>query len=409
MKLPRKIAIYGSYNGTSIGDTAILLGLLSSIERLFGGEIDVNVLVMKAVGIERECRQLDIGLKVHEIVITEFAEPETFSASVTRLGQRILNRFIAPKIIKRPTLEAALKGVDHLLIGGGNLIMDLYPEAPDRLKEICDCAVRQKVAFSFIGVGAGPIDSEAGRRTLYACMKAADNVYCRDKDSLALVQKLGIKNAAEIPDLALGLSVPETLLKDDRNRDRTVLFNVASVYGPGWPYQDDSKYDDYIGNMVNVASRIASSGKFDRLVLFYSNYPLDTAGGKAFMQSLQKKKLSIDVEEIDRPLSVAEIIRLASRAKLAVVTRLHAGIMVHHGGTPVAAVCYQPKVKSVLEAYDISNVVFDMDFKELPMKADAVLEASDAETKPFRSRSDVTKKIDEKVEAALHPSGKRAS
>ena len=65
---------------------------------------------------------------------------------------------------------------------------------------------------------------------------------------------------------------------------------------------------------------------------------------------------------IDRELSVSEIILLGNSAKLTLVTRLHAGIMAHHGGSPVVAVSYQPKVKDVLQESAISNHVFDIEF-----------------------------------------------
>ena len=55
-----KIAVFGSYNGTSIGDTAILLGLLSCIARV-ESDVEVTVLTMGPIELDRDLAR--VGLK----------------------------------------------------------------------------------------------------------------------------------------------------------------------------------------------------------------------------------------------------------------------------------------------------------------------------------------------------------
>ena len=93
MKKYKKIAIFGSYNGTSIGDTAILLGLLSSIERIYGSNIEVNVLLMNPINIKKECLPFGIKLNINEIIITEFQKPTDFTSSIKLLYKKFANKF----------------------------------------------------------------------------------------------------------------------------------------------------------------------------------------------------------------------------------------------------------------------------------------------------------------------------
>ena len=48
-----KIAIYGAYNGTSVGDTAILVGLLRAISQVFP-DADVTVLTQGPIDFSRD-------------------------------------------------------------------------------------------------------------------------------------------------------------------------------------------------------------------------------------------------------------------------------------------------------------------------------------------------------------------
>lgn len=396
MKNHKKIAIFGSYNGTSIGDTAILLGFLSSLERVYGENIEVNVMLMKHIDIKKECLSLGIKLNIKKIVITEFEKSTNLLSSFTFLYKKFVNKFLYKRVVKLQTLHNALKDVDYLLIGGGNLIMDLYPKGPKLIQQICDAAIFQKVKYSFIGVGAGPIDTKYGKEVLKKSLLHAEYVFLRDQKSLNLVQDIykEIKFSL-MPDLAFGLNKAQGSLVD---RD-TLLVNVASVYAEGWPIKDADKFKHYIHHLIEVTKDLVNSKKFKKVILFYSNYPLDTIGGKAYMNELKQENISIEV--IDRALSVSEIISLANSAKLTLVTRLHAGIMAYHGGSPIAAVSYQPKVKDILQENGISNHIYDIEFKNREKITKQIIDSINIKTKRKNkiNREDIDKILIEVLDA----------
>ncbi len=352
----KKIAIYGSYNKTSIGDTAILLGILSSLQRIYGNELIVNILLKNHINILEEMEKLNITLKVNIYVITEYPKADFLFGQINLVYKKVLNK-VFKKVFKKETILKSFQDVDHLLIGGGNLIMDLYRNSPDIMEYICELANKCKVSYSFVGVGAGPINTENGIIKFRKCLMGAKKIYLRDRNSLKILNKLYPHIKCNVmPDLALGMNVK---VKEPINKD-ILLVNVASVYGKEWPITDYKKFNTYINNVYKVIKSIIKLYDLKKIEIFYSNYPLDKEGGKKLIKKLEN--LNVKIKEIDTSLKVYEIINLAQKAKITLVTRLHAGIMAFLGGSKVIAIAYQPKVEHVLQENQITSNIITLSF-----------------------------------------------
>lgn len=350
----KKIAIFGSYNGNSIGDTAILLGMLSSLERIYGQDILVNVLVTREIGLKKELKEINLKININEIVIGHYCKSSNF---IKKTIFRLKNRFFSKTIYNMKRVDDALSGAEYLLIGGGNLIMDLYPIWPSLLQSICKAATELNIKYSFVGVGASPINTENGKAILKECLVGASKVYFRDKKSKETCEnKLGVKDAFVMPDFALSL---KSTYSNKRNTKK-VLFNIASVYGNSWPEKDDNKFSQYIKGMVKLAFYVHSRYQFEKLVIFNSNYPTDKQGSEIFYEQLKSSGLKASIELIQGRKSVGELIELGKSAQFAFITRLHAGILMSLGGCKVIGVGYQPKVKDVLNESNISSYTIDL-------------------------------------------------
>ena len=118
-----KISIFGSYNKASLGDTAILLGLISSLYRLFGGKLVINVLVLKKININLELKEIGLNLLVNEVVIDKLKKE---SNPLKILLLKIKRRFFDKNILDRKKIRGSLLDSDYLFIGGGNLINTLF-------------------------------------------------------------------------------------------------------------------------------------------------------------------------------------------------------------------------------------------------------------------------------------------
>jgi len=348
----KKITIFGSYNGNSIGDTAILIGILSSLDRVFKEHIKVDVLVIKQIGLLDELRKFNLNICINEIVINKFENNTKYFPKYTKLLKKIKNKVFSETIVDISKLNKSLSTSDFLLIGGGNLIMDLFPKWPKILKQVCDEANKTKTKYSLIGVGAGPINTQKGRDLLRKALIGSKSVYFRDNESKKYCNEiLGFNDSRLIPDLALSI-------KYDFNKNKRknrLLINVASLYGYLWPEEDPTKFKKYIDGMVNLTLLIKDSLNIEELVVFNSNYPTDKQGSEAYINRLQEVKKNIPFKMISGRRSVFELVQIGETATLAVVTRLHAGIIAAHGGCNVVGIAYQPKVKDVLKGSGISK------------------------------------------------------
>jgi polysaccharide pyruvyl transferase WcaK-like protein len=346
----KKIAIFGSYNSSSIGDTAILVGLIASLVRVFGETISIKVLVAKKLNIDAELKQLNIGAKVSEHVIFDRSpDSGSFTEKISRISHRVVRKISGSSVVKKNKTKSLLRDSDILLIGGGNLIMDLYPAWPLILRDVCESAKKANIPYGFAGIGAGPIQNEPGKSIFTRCLNEAEFVSFRDEHSKRLCEEvLGFSKSMVGPDLALGISLPENVFSNIRD---SVFVNVAAVYSERWPIKDVSKFELYIENICELLILLLQKTNIKHIFLFNTNYPLDDLASLKLMGLLGEKRLGFKVHYLEGKRSVGELLGFLSRAKLALVTRLHAGILAELAGSDLVAVSYQPKVEDVLSAY----------------------------------------------------------
>jgi polysaccharide pyruvyl transferase WcaK-like protein len=169
---------------------------------------------------------------------------------------------------------------------------------------------------------------------------------------------LGFDGGFLMPDFALGINpVPP---KKKNHAKKIILFNVADYYGNSWPGKDVVKFKKYIDGMASLALFIRECYKFDELVIFNSNYPSDKQASLNLFEQLEGSNYQATIRIIEGRKSVGEIIQLGQTAEFAFTTRLHAGIIVAHGGCKLIGIAYQPKVKDVLEDAGVTPYVIDI-------------------------------------------------
>lgn len=346
----RKIVIFGSYNGSSIGDTALLLGLISSIKRV---EHDCQIVVMTAkyIGLEQELDSLysDNLNNVQEVCV--FANKSKWNP--LRLYQKLLKK----NAISKNKVRRALKNADHLIIGGGNLIMDLYPQWPLILKEIINEANSCNIRYSLVGIGAGPITTPLGIKFFSEILNEAYKVCFRDSASLKYCyDTLSFKDGIVGPDCVFGIDwqAPATT-----SPNKTLLLNLAAVFSSQWPYQSEPKFNLYVSSVYSSVKAIMNSRNLDKLVIYNTNYPIDEEAVLELLKLL--KKADFEVEYIKGKLQVSELLHICSNSNLAIITRLHAGLIAYIAKCEIMAISYQPKVKDVLSSVGVMENIIDIE------------------------------------------------
>ena len=353
----RAVAIFGSYNGSSIGDTAILLGLLASLQRIGFGGTRIRVIVPRVFDLDLELKAAGLLID-YELIALDQAPKNLFQRVVKKIF-----RLLAPKSLQARRAEArvkdAIKDCSILLVGGGNLIMDLYPAWPEFIQRICRASVDAGVPYSFVGVGAGPFNTESGKRALRECLQDAYRVYFRDDNSKALCQRvLQFDRSDVMPDLAAALPCASSV-RQVRVHARA-LVNVAAIWGSSWPQPDLHRFERYIREMCTFVGSACQRFGITELQIYESNVG-DAEASNAFSKEfLERYGSSISLIPSPSSTSVADLVAMACSARMAFVTRLHAGILASKGGCQLVAVCYQPKVGDVLRELGLKPCLINL-------------------------------------------------
>ncbi len=343
-----KISIFGSYNGGSIGDTAILLGLISSIYRVLGEDVDVTVLTLGNVGVNEELEALGVTHRVREVAVNR-----KYSGLPLGCGKgldkiwRYSKRLMALPPLNINKIKKILRGSNVLLVGGGNLVMDIFERWPRVLKTVCCLSKDLGVPYYFVGVGSAPISTIGGKSHLLESLKLAHGVFFRDRASKEYCETiLGFDRSSVGPDLAFGI---ECSLGSEHRKENALLLNLASVYSDRWPVKDSRKYEEYLSNMVDLVDRLIKKLGIKEVVVFNTNYPLDEFASDDFLEKYGESScVPVSLRVVRGKKSVAQLLNICSKAKFSLVTRLHAGIISKISGAHVLAIEYQPKVRDVL-------------------------------------------------------------
>jgi polysaccharide pyruvyl transferase WcaK-like protein len=347
-----KISVFGSYNGTSIGDTAILLGLLRGIAQT-APQAQVSVLTMGPLDLTRDLALTGLA-QAPRLVRANIHAPAEWPLlrsvwwRLEKLGLPLGTAFNSARV------RDHLRGQDMLLIGGGNLLMDLFTTGVDLIENITQSAQAAGCPYSFIGVGAGPVVQAASATRLAACLAPARSVVVRDGVSQDLcIARLARADTRCAPDLAFALPA-----RADTLPRTTLAVNVAAVGAPTWPVPDAQMYRNYIDGMAQLVLQAAAQTHPDRIEIITTNPTVDQRAGQDLAALLaDKTALSVHLPVMR---DVSDILAAFGGARLAIVTRLHAGIMAALAGAPVLPVAYQPKVADVLRTADIAPRVIHL-------------------------------------------------
>lgn len=340
-----KIVVFGSYSGGSIGDTAILLGLISSMVRVLGPDLRIEVLVARPFDLNSELRDLSLDVEVIQTpIFREHSGKQGRWESISGKAQKALARLRGRAAINEKAVLGSFVGADLLIIGGGNLIMDLYRKWPLLMGRVCELASLVGLSYGFLGVGAAPINSVSGAKHLKQAVDGAEFVYFRDDESKRFCEReLGLRSGKTCADLVFGID-DGSISVEKRN---WLLVNVASVYSSRWPEVDESSFYKYVDDMAALVASAVAGSHFDRVVVFNTNYPLDDLGAVEFVSRLSEY-ISPDLIAYERgSRRVSELLSLCREGRVSIVTRLHAGLISCLGGVPVFGVAYQPKVRDV--------------------------------------------------------------
>jgi len=339
---PRHILLVGYYGFGNLGDDAILDATLAGLRA---------------------------GCAPEPVVTIVAGEPVSAAA---RYGVRAVHWQDIAAIMD------AVREADLVVIGGGGLFQDWWGVDPDLLlvpdhwgmalyagPAIFAAAVGRPVALHALGVG--PLTSPQARRLAKAACDAAVSIVVRDEPSRAVLESCGVRPgrievaADPVFALDLGAAASATALRERLGGHRGPIVGAALR-----PWQvGDARWEREVARALDLVVERHAAAVL--LVPFQSVHHEWPPG----YRSDTDRDVAVRVREAmqhddrafiaDDPTSPGEVARWFGSCDAVLAMRLHGVVLAALGGTPAAALAYDPKVAACADALGLRDLTSELE------------------------------------------------
>jgi polysaccharide pyruvyl transferase WcaK-like protein len=292
-----------------------------------------------------------------------------------------------------------LKGTDMLIVPGTGLVTDAYGLGSwgpySQFKWVLMAKLR-RCRVLFVSVGAGPIDSVAGRALVKAALSMADDRSFRDDASRDYLRGIGfhVRRDRVYPDLVFGL--PEALLPNSdggsEGTRRVVGLGLMEYYEKYSAADPRRKtYTCYLRALAAFAAWLLDHDYDIRLLLGDDDrFVIDD-----FKSVLRARVGNYDERRIiEQPIaSVEDMLAELAATDVVVATRFHNVLLATLLRKPVIAISFHHKCSSLMRQMRLSEYCHELDH----IDADRLIEQF---RKLEQHREDVKRTIRDGVDEA---------
>lgn len=250
-------------------------------------------------------------------------------------------------------LYKKLEGQDVIVIGGGNIVMDIDILFPLHLFIISKLARIRKVKCGLLVVGVGPVETKVGTFICKHFLKNCDFAILRDEKSNKLVNTLQPKLVTHV--------LPDPVFLRSKTLE-IITPNTTKALICVFPYGDSrvsrienvSAANGYIQLICQLYDQIYSAG-FTNISILVSDRERDVA-------IAQKLNVHRDFHAIEIPKSVINLEHVIQNAGFVLSTRMHPAIIAAKLDVPFHCLAWQDKVIECFKVVDLLHKVTDIRF-----------------------------------------------
>jgi polysaccharide pyruvyl transferase WcaK-like protein len=349
---PRRIAIFGHFDGTNLGNEATLQAALYHLRRI-QPEAEVTCICTgpQTTAATHRIRAIPISR-----TYVNFWRPQNLLGKAARKFCVVMGEPIR-------WLEGivTLWGADILIVPGTGLLTDAYgltgwgPYSLFRWSvtaKICRCRL------AFLSVGAGPFYSAVGKFCVRSSLSLADYRSYRDESTVHYLQGIGISADRDrvFPDLAF--SLPKSAISP---RNSTIgpgaviglgVMEWADRYSKNGP--DDTAQRTYLQALAETGGWLLDRGYNIRLLI--GDFA-DVPAKQAFLKLMAQYPKTYDRHRIiDEPIhSVDDLLSQIAATDAVVATRFHNILLALLCEKPVISVSFHHKCDSLMAAMGMSD------------------------------------------------------
>jgi polysaccharide pyruvyl transferase WcaK-like protein len=388
---PTRVAIFGHFDGTNLGNEATLQAFLHNLRRMLpDAEVTCICTGPRTISANYHIRALPIA----RAYLGSWA-PEN---QLGKLARRFCVALGEP--VRWVESIITLSSTDILIIPGTGLLTDAYGLTGWGPYSLFRWAVSAKICRSqlaFISVGAGPFFSAVGKFCVRSFLSMADFRSYRDEASVRCLQGIGISadGSRVFPDLAF--SFPK-----DATPPREGAMGAGAVVGLGvmdWADryskhgQDGAAQSNYMQSFAKMAQWLLARGYKIRLLI--GDFA-DAPAKQALLRLLGEYDSNL---VIDEPIhSVDDLMSQIAATDAVVATRFHNTLLALLCEKPVISVSFHHKCESLMETMGMSDYCLnsgDLEpdklieaFRRLEQNAEALTSLIKDKTKEFQDSLD---------------------
>ena len=339
------ITLLGSSSGRNAGDAALLSGIMDTVDEACAERLlyEIPTINPRFVRTAYANRTRPVGMMPWHGSVKMLGLPT--SRSVMRTDLTLLfDAILFDRSLYNPLFN--FLSTLHLLL----------PRARRRGKPL-----------GCFNVGAGPVDTPAGRRMLRDLAEQMDFITVRDQESYDIFRDIGVRN----PRIVLTADAAVNVAPSPPERVDAILRAVGLSPGDEFLAVNINRYLDtwsrprrpsmgrerFLAVYAEAINRFAAEA--DVPVLFVSTQHHDVDITRELMARVDRARQVAHVGNIDH--SHYDIKGVLGRAALLFAMRLHASILGASALAPVVGLAYQPKVEFFFNSLGLGDCCLRFD------------------------------------------------
>jgi polysaccharide pyruvyl transferase WcaK-like protein len=328
-KLLDTITLLGSSSGRNAGDAAILSGIMDTVDAACGTPLAYEIPTLKPAFIR-----------------------DAYANRTRPIGMMPWNGSV--KMLGLPTYRSVMRTHYTLIFDAILFDRSLYNPLFNFLSTLyllLPRARRKGKRMACFNVGAGPVDTPAGRRMLRAVADCMDFITVRDQESMDILRDVGAQTPRILlaADAAVNVTpapekrVDAILGKLGLSRDDEILAVNVNQYLDTWarPKREPMGKEQFLQILSAAVNQVAD--ETGAAVLCVPTQHHDVPITEEFMARLTRARAVAMVA--NRDFSHYEIKGVLGACSMLLAMRLHASILGASALAPTLGLAYQPKVE----------------------------------------------------------------
>lgn len=341
-----EILILGQYGQGSVGDEAILCGIMNSL----GAYIDdAKFSVITSDAIETA--------SLHNVISIE----QSYKKGLIPL---LKNTILKQEMAK---VYGQICNCDLFVVGGGTSFQDLKMHYLPIILSLIKLAEEKGKKTVIYGVGAGPIETNLGKILCKTVLNKVDLISVRDRPSKMALEGCGLKNVVLTADPAFAMNIPNQNYIDYvlNTSEANIKANSISSTLYSWLCNAE-KFRNPIGPTADIYHRRRRiADVFDKIIDYYgkdlmllTTFKGDYYGYKELIKHISRKH-EVLIPRYDSDYRY--VLSLLSTSDVLIGMRLHSLIFAAMLGVPFVPLSYSRKVNGFLDMLGLNELYVDIE------------------------------------------------